>query len=191
MMPVLFPFGLPPVAELLGGADPTVVHDVGSLSDDDAIVNEVDSLELYEPSRPAFVFMRGVIQPGGTEDVVVATHDLCRTLGKVAKQKRRNSKRIDMICGMAVRPGDGPCPFHVNAVTVSLTLVKIMSVNTNHTCSTQNARCRQVKSSVLGASSPTLFGFVPSKGRKGGNAFQLQTQMKVQHGITLKKVRLL
>ena len=58
MMPIMFPFGLPPVAELLGDADPTDVVDVGGLSEDDAIVNEVDSLELYEPSRPAFVFMR-------------------------------------------------------------------------------------------------------------------------------------
>ena len=194
MMPIMFPCGLPPLAELVGNADPTNVGDVAELPAvglAEGVVNEVDSLELYEPARPAFVFTAGTVQPGSLEDVIVATHELCRTLGKVAKQKRRNPRRIEMICGMSVRVGDGLCPFYVNAVTVSLTLLKITTVNTNHTCGSHSARRRQVKSSILGASSPTLFGFVPSKGRKGGNAFQLQTQMKVQHGISLKKVKLL
>ena len=59
-------------------------------------------------------------------DVVIATHELCRTLGKVAKQKRRDSIRVEMVCGMKVRDGDPPCPFFVRAAMVSIFLITMI-----------------------------------------------------------------
>ena len=173
MQPMSFPFELPPLLQM----------------EEAAPRNVVDCAEALAPERPPFVFTKDHVQPGSTMDVVIATHELCRTLGKVAKQKRRDSIRVEMVCGMKVRDGDPPCPFFVRAAMVTTSLLKITNINTNHSCTTVPARQRQVKSSILAASSSCVEFFVPSKGRLGGNAYQLQTQMRVQHGITMKPVR--
>ena len=150
--------------------------------------NVVDSAESYTPTRPPFAFVLQREQPGTIQDVVIATHDLCRTLGKVPKMKRRDTCRVYMVCGTQVRGGDCPCPFFIRATVCTSSTVKLTGMDTNHSCATKMGRKRQVKSSVLAVSSPCVEFFVPSKGRAGGNAYQLQTQMRVQHGITLKTV---
>ena len=94
---------------------------------------------------------------------------------------------MQLICGTAIRVGDPPCPFAVRAKKMTPSTVALTYVCTNHTCLTDSGRLRQVKSSVLASASPTLGAFVPSKGRQGGNALQFSTQMRVEHGLKLKK----
>ena len=146
--------------------------------------SEVIDVDLDEVMPPPFtlrVTPFGESQVGTLQTVVDASYELCKTLGKQHRVKKRDQKRLVVVCATA---GEG-CPYYVGATPDGVDRVRIHTMRSGHTCG-GGGRQRQVKTSVIAPSAPAIGAFVLSKGRRGGNARQLQVQVQNANGVQLK-----
>jgi len=129
----------------------------------------------------------GESQPGTLNDVVSASFELCLSIGKQHRILQRNKKRVTIVCAAAGKHEKmSLCTYRIYATADGPDRVSVRTVRTGHKCGASCARQRQVKTSVIAQSAPAIGAFVVAKGRRGGNAKQLQTLLRQEHGIRLK-----
>jgi hypothetical protein len=78
----------------------------------------VGAEEAVQPAPPPFILSTGLVQPGCLDDVVTATFDLCRSLGKIRRIRKRDKSRVQIVCATATSESVGKtdaCPFSVSA----------------------------------------------------------------------------
>ena len=75
-------------------------------------------------------------QPGSLESVAVASFNLCHSLGKAHRVKKRSKAVIQLVCSSndGKAPGAAQCPYQVNAVAVGPDRVRATRVIAAHSC---------------------------------------------------------